>query len=53
MAGADNPDTDPVDRNPREQDLSRRSRNPALSPWLVVIGLIILGAAVYAVSALL
>ena len=53
MAGVDNPDTDPADRDPREQDLSRRSRSPALSPWLVVFGLIILGVAVYAVSALL
>jgi len=53
MAAADNPDTDPVERDPREQDLSRRSQTPALSPWLVVFGLMILAAAVYGVSALL
>lgn len=45
--------TDPDDRDPGERDLSRRSDNPAVSPWLIigVIGLV--GALVYVVSALL
>jgi len=37
----------------RERELSRRSHNPTLSPWLV-LGLILLaGAGVYVVSALI
>ena len=50
---ADPAGTEPDDRNPREQDLSRRSNAPAISPWLVigVIGLI--GAIVYVASAML
>ena len=45
--------TDPDDSDPRERDLSRRSDGPAISPWLIigVIGLI--GALVYVVSAVL
>ena len=53
MAAADNPDTDPADRDPREQAMSRRSHTPGLSLWLVVFGLIILGAAAYTALALI
>lgn len=49
-----NDDIPPRDQeNPRERDLARRSRGPALSPWLI-LGLILLaGTVVYAVSAVL
>lgn len=50
---ADPPDTDPADRTPRERELERRSNAPAVSPWLVLGGLLMLGALVYVVSALL
>lgn len=50
---ADPRDTDPADMNPRERDLERRSDTPAVSPWVVIGGLMILGAAVYVISALL
>lgn len=50
---ADPRGTDPHDQNPRERDLERRSDAPAVSPW-VVLGLIaMLGAAVYVVSAMM
>ncbi len=50
---ADPAGTEPDDRDPRERDLSRRSNAPAISPWLVigVIGLV--GVGVYVVSAML
>lgn len=44
---------DPVDRDESEADLSRRSAAPALSPWLAVGGVLLLGAVVYVASALL
>ncbi|MFN3669250.1 MAG: hypothetical protein ACK4VY_08065 [Brevundimonas sp.] len=50
---ADPLDTDPADRDPRERDLSRRSGGPAISPWLVVGVIVLLGLVVYAASALL
>ncbi len=50
---ADPPDTDPADRSPRERDLERRSGAPAVSPWLILGGILMLGALVYVVSALL
>ena len=49
---ADPPDTDPVDQDPRERGLERRSGGPALSPWLIVGVIVLLAAAAYAVSAL-
>ena len=49
---ADPPDTDPVDQDPRERGLERRSGGPALSPWLIVGVIALLAAAVYVVSAL-
>jgi hypothetical protein len=50
---ADPPGTEPDDQDPRERDLSRRSEAPALSPWLIILGLALLGALVYVVSAML
>jgi len=50
---ADPPDTDPVDQNPRERGLERRSDGPALSPWLLVGVIALAAAAVYVSSALL
>ena len=50
---ADPRDTDPADRDPRERDLDRRSGGPAVSLWLVVGVLLMLGAVVYVASALL
>lgn len=44
--------TDPADRDPREQDLSRRSGAPAVSPWLVLGAIGLLGLVVYVASAL-
>jgi hypothetical protein len=49
---ADPSDTDPADRDPRESELRRRSEGPALSPWLVVGVVLLLGAAVYVISAI-
>lgn len=37
----------------RERELARRSRNPALSPWLVLGVILLAAAAVYVVSALI
>jgi hypothetical protein len=50
---ADPPDIDPADRDPREQGLERRSDAPAVSPWVLVGCILMLGALVYVVSALL
>ncbi|WP_421728987.1 hypothetical protein [Brevundimonas sp.] len=50
---ADPPGTDPADQNPRERDLQRRSDGPAVSPWLIIGLILMAGALVYAVSALL
>jgi len=50
---ADPPDTDPSDQDPREQGLRRRSDAPAVSPWVIVGGILLLGALVYVASALL
>ncbi len=48
---ADPPNTDPDDRDPRERELGRRSDGPAVSPWLVIGVILLLGVAVYVVSA--
>jgi len=53
MPPADPRGTDPQDRDPRERGLQRRSRDAAFSPWLIIFCLILLGVAVYVVSALL
>ena len=50
---ADPPDTDPSDRDPRERDLQRGADAPAISPWLVIGVIALLGVLVYVVSALL
>jgi len=50
---ADPRDTDPADQDPRERGLERRARGPALTPWLVVGLVALLGAAIYVGSALL
>lgn len=50
---ADAPGTDPQDQDPRERDLSRRSGDGAVSPWLVIGLIALLGLGVYAVSAML
>lgn len=50
---ADPPNTDPEDQTPRERGLRRRSDAPAVSPWVVIGGILMLGALVYVVSALL
>ena len=39
--------------NPAERDLSRRSGNPSVNPWLLLLGIILLGVVVYVASALL
>ena len=49
---ADPRNTDPDDRDPRERDLERRSDAPAVSPWLVIGVLLLLGAGVYVISAM-
>lgn len=53
MTPADPPETDPADRTPRERELERRSAAPAITPWLVIAAVLLLGAAVYAASAYL
>ncbi|WP_200943631.1 hypothetical protein [Brevundimonas sp. Root1423] len=49
---ADPRDTDPDDQDPRERGLERRSAAPAVSPWLVIGAIILLGAVVYVLSAM-
>lgn len=50
---ADPRDTDPADQTPRERGLERRSDAPVVSPWLIVVGVLLLAGLVYVVSALL
>ena len=50
---ADPPHTDPADRDPRERGLERRSNAPAVSPWLVIGVILLLGAVVYVASTLI
>lgn len=50
---ADPRDTDPAEQDPRERGLERRSGNAAISPWLIVGVIVLLGAVVYVASALL
>lgn len=51
MPPADPPGTDPADRDPREGELARRSRNPVAGPWLILGLILLLGAFVYFASA--
>ena len=48
----DLPESDPIDRDPREKDLERRSGAPAISPWLIIGLILLIGLGVYAASAL-
>ena len=50
---ADPSGTEPEDRDPYEEALQRRSDAPAISPWLIVGLIVMLGALVYVVSAIL
>jgi hypothetical protein len=50
---ADPPGTEPEDRDPDEAELERRSDAPAVSPWLIIGLILMLGALVYVVSAML
>jgi hypothetical protein len=50
---ADPRDTDPADQTPRERGLERRSDTPAVSPWLIIILILMLGAAVYVISSVM
>lgn len=50
MKPDDLPEHDTPD--PRDRDLSRRSGTPAVSPWLIIGVILLLGALVYAASAL-
>ena len=53
MPPVDPPGADPDDLSPKEQGLSRRSHNPAISPWLVIGALLLLGVVIYVASAVL
>ncbi len=54
LMAADPPGTDPSDQDPRERDLRRRAgEGGAMSPWLIVGGIALLGLAAYVVFALL
>jgi hypothetical protein len=48
---ADPRNTDPDDRDPREREMGRRSDGPSVSLWLVLGMILLLGAAVYVISA--
>ncbi len=49
---ADPRGTDPEDRTPRERDLQRRAAGGgAMSPWLLLFGVVLLGVVVYVLSA--
>ena len=53
MEPADPPGTDPTERAPRERQLSRRSNAPSVSPWLILFAIVLLGAVIYVLSAVL
>ena len=53
MEPADPPGTDPTERAPHEQQMSRRSNAPSVSPWLILFAIALLGAVIYVLSALL
>ncbi|MEN5168009.1 hypothetical protein ABE444_00425 [Brevundimonas pondensis] len=53
MEPADPPGTDPTERAPREQQMSRRSNAPSVSPWLILFAIVLLGAVIYVLSAVL
>ncbi len=41
------------EEDPRERDLARRSATPGGNPWVIVVLIVMLGAVVYAASAVL
>ena len=45
-------DVEPPPNNP-EKDLARRSNAPAISPWLIVGFILLIGAGVYVASAVM
>lgn len=47
------PEDDTPADEAEERELARRSNNPALSPWLVLGLILMLGVGVYVVSALI
>lgn len=49
---ADPRDTDPDDQDPREYELGRRSGGPAVSPWLFIGSILMLGVGAYVIFAL-
>lgn len=54
LMAADPRGTDPDDRDPRERGLQRRSgAGGAMSPWLIILSIILLGFIVYVLSAIL
>ncbi|WP_168196792.1 hypothetical protein [Brevundimonas sp. M20] len=50
---ADPPNTDPIDQDPGERELSRRTGSPEAGLWLVIGGLLMLGGVAYIVFALI
>ena len=50
---ADPIDTDPDDRDPRERNLERRADGASVSPWLIIGVIVLLGAVVYVISAVM
>ncbi len=50
---ADPPHTDPADQDPRERGLQERSGGPSISPGLVIVLVLMLGAVAYVVSAMI
>ena len=49
---ADPRDTDPVDQEPPQPGLERRSGGTAVGPWVIILLILMLGAAVYVVSSM-
>ena len=47
------PEDDPPADEAEERELARRSNNPAISPWLALGLILMLGVGVYVVSALI
>lgn len=53
MSGPTSDDLDPGDLDPDERDLKRRSSNPSLSPWIILLGLGLLGVIAFMAFAVL
>lgn len=50
---AEPPDQDPVDADPRERGLQRRAGGPAVSPWVILVLILMAAALAYVAFALL